>query len=61
MDDLKKYNLTLVIIDEKYHLFDLISNEIYEAMSLVYLTKLIELWNNNSYYIKYYGIIKLVI
>lgn len=48
-------------INDEYHLYDLITNEIYEAMSITYINQLIELWNKNRYYKKNCGIIKLVI
>ncbi|MCR1961793.1 hypothetical protein CWE04_09920 [Thomasclavelia cocleata] len=61
MENLAEYKLTLVTINDEYHLYDLITNEIYEAMSITYINQLIELWNKNRYYKKNCGIIKLVI
>ena len=61
MEDLDEYKLTLVIINDEYHLYDLLTNEIYETMTLSYLRQLIELWNKNRYYKENCGIIKLMI
>lgn len=59
--NLDEYKLTLVIINDEYHLYDLVTNEIYEAMSITCINQLIELWNKNRYYKENCGIIKLVI
>lgn len=61
MEYLDEYKLTLVIIDNEYHLYDLLTNEIYEAMTMMYLKQLIELWNKNRNYIENCGIINLMI
>lgn len=50
-----------MIVNDEYHLYDLITNEIYEAMSISYLQQLIELWNKNGYCKDNCGIIKVVI
>lgn len=50
-----------MIIDNEYHLYDLITNEIYEAMTIAYLKQLIELWNKNRNYKENCGIINLMI
>ncbi|MFQ8706223.1 MAG: hypothetical protein ACLR9T_09175 [Thomasclavelia sp.] len=61
MEYLDEYKLTLVMIDNEYHLYDLLSNEIYEAMNITYIKQLLELWNKNRYYKGNCGIIKLMI
>lgn len=61
MEKLGEYDLVLVQINDEYHLYDLITNEIYEAMSMSYLQQLVELWNKNRYYKGNCGIIKVVI
>ncbi len=61
MEKLSEYDLVLVSINDEYHLYDLITDEIYEAMSISYLQKLIELWNKNRYCKDKCGIIKVVI
>lgn len=61
MEYLDEYKLTLVIIDNEYHLYDLLTNEIYEAMTMTYLKQLIEIWNKNRNYIENCGIINLMI
>ena len=50
-----------MMIDNEYHLYDLLSNEIYEAMNITYIKQLLELWNKNRYYKGNCGIIKLMI
>ncbi|WP_455684538.1 hypothetical protein [Thomasclavelia sp.] len=61
MEYLGEYKLTLVIINDEYHLYDLLTDEIYEAMSMSYLKQLIGSWNKNRYYKENCGIIKLMI
>lgn len=61
MEKLGEYDLVLVQINDEYHLYDLLTNEIYEAMSVSYLQQLVELWNKNRYYKDNCGIIKVVI
>ncbi|WP_288147290.1 hypothetical protein [Thomasclavelia cocleata] len=46
MENLDEYKLTLVSINDEYHLYDLITNEIYEAMSITYINQLTELWQH---------------
>ena len=61
MEKLSEYDLALVIVNDEYHLYDLITDEIYEAMSISYLRQLIELWNKNGYCKDNCGIIRVVI
>lgn len=59
MEKLNEYNLSLIVINDEYHLYDLITDEIYEAMSISYIEQLIELWNKNGYCKDNCGIIRM--
>lgn len=41
------YGLTIIIIDHKYHLFDLKTHEIYDEMSIYYMRSLLLNWNRH--------------
>lgn len=41
------YELTIIKIDDKYHLFDLKTHEVYEAMSIYYIRSLLLKWNRH--------------
>ena len=56
-----EYGLIIVVINDEYHLYDLWSDEIYEAMSLDYIKQLLEKWNKRAQWFHNYDIIKLVI
>lgn len=61
MENLHDYGLTLVVINDSLHLYDLISNEIYEEMSLSYIEQLLFKWNKIGKCLYNYGIIMLAI
>lgn len=61
MEKLGEYNLSLIVIDEKYHLYDLLTFEIYEAMSLEYIKQLLDMWNKKGQCLYNYDIIVLTI
>lgn len=41
------YGLTIIEIDNKYHLFDLKTQEIYEEMSIYYMRSLLLKWDRH--------------
>lgn len=61
MEQLAEFDLTLVMINDEYHLYDLQSDEIYEAMSISWIKYLLRLWNKAEYCSDNCGIIRLII
>ena len=42
MEKLSEYGLTLVVINDDFHLYDLVSKEVYEVMTLSYIEQLLD-------------------
>lgn len=61
LENLSEYNLTLIVIDDNFHLYDLISSEIYEAMTLSCIKQLLDKWNKMGKCLHNYDIISITI
>ncbi|WP_296876941.1 hypothetical protein [Thomasclavelia sp.] len=61
MSNLDEYALTIIKIDDEYHLYDLITKEIYPSMSLDYIQELLDKWNKQHKSRQRYAIIKIII
>lgn len=48
MEKLSEYGLTLVVINDDFHLYDLVSKEVYEVMTLSYIEQLLDKWNKKG-------------
>lgn len=61
MEKLSEYGLTLVVINDDFHLYDLVSKEVYEVMTLSYIEQLLDKWNKKGKCLHNYGIIRMTI
>ena len=61
MEKLSEYGLTLVVINDDFHLYDLVSKEVYEVMTLSYIEQLLDKWNEKGKCLHNYGIIRITI
>lgn len=61
LSNLDEYALTIIKIDDEYHLYDLITKEIYPSMSLDYIQELLDKWNKQHKSRQRYAIIKIII
>ena len=61
MSNLDEYALTIIKIDDEYHLYDLITKEISPSMSLDYIQELLDKWNKQHKSRQRYAIIKIII
>ena len=61
MEKLSEYGLTLVVINDDFHLYDLVSKEVYEVMTFSYIEQLLDKWNKKVKCLHNYGIIRITI